>query len=73
MKLRTILILISIILIVNLLIGGVATEYVIEFWVGKCKGNPVDVPFIPCAIAGVFVGELTIPAAILTWILSGVI
>jgi hypothetical protein len=58
------------VLLINLLVGGLATEYVVEFWAGYIKGVPTDVPFLPCAVAGVFLGEFTIPAAIATWILS---
>lgn len=58
-----------IILAINIIIGGVATEYVIEQWVGYFKNTTIDVPFIPCAIGGLFVGQFTIPVAILTWII----
>jgi len=64
---------ILVILLINLLVGGFATEYFVEFWGGYIKGVPVDVPFLPCAIAGLFLGEFTIPAAIVTWILSFVL
>jgi len=62
--------LLLIFLIINLLIGGLATEYVVEFWGSVIKGAPMDVPFFPCAIAGLFLGEFTIPAAAVTWIIS---
>lgn len=62
-----------VILMVNLLIGGLATEYVVEFWTGYVQGTPKDVPFWPCALAGLFLGQFTVPAAIVTWILSFVL
>lgn len=66
-------IIILVVLLINLLIGGVATEYCIEFWATQIKGQAVNVPFLPCAIAGLFVGEFTIPAAVVTWVLSFVL
>jgi hypothetical protein len=57
----------------NLLVGGLATEYVAEFWASYFKGVPVDVPFLPCAITGFFLGQFTIPTAIATWVLSFVL
>ena len=59
-----------VILAINASIGGLATEYVVEFWASYLKGVPIDVPFLPCALAGLFLGEVTIPAAVVTWILS---
>lgn len=56
-------------LVVNLLIGGFATEYVAEFW-SAYFGHPKDLPFWIAAVAGLFLGEITIPLAILTWIFS---
>ena len=62
-------IVLMILLILNALPGGVATEYLVEFWT-RYFGQPVDIPFWAAAIAGIFVAEFTIPAAILTWIVS---
>lgn len=59
--------------LINLLLGGLATEYIVEFWAGYAKGVPVDVPFFPCAIAGLFVGTAAIPLAVATWVLSFVL
>ena len=61
---------ILIIFVLNLVVGGLATEYVVEFWVSYFKGVPVDIPFLAAAFAGLFLGQFTIPAAILTWLLS---
>lgn len=58
------------ILALNVVFGGLATEYVVEYWASYSRQTPVDVPFFPCAVAGLFLGELTIPLAIVTWVLS---
>lgn len=58
-----------IILAVNLLLGGLTTEYVVEFWTAYF-GKPMDVPFWAAAIAGLFFGEVAIPLAFLTWLIS---
>lgn len=59
-----------VVVIVNLTIGALCTEYVVEYWASYSKGYAVDVPFGPCIVAGLFLGELAIPAAIVTWIMS---
>lgn len=61
------------VLAVNLLFGGLATQYVFEFWVSYIKGAPVNLPFWPCALAGLFVGEFTVPIALVTWVLSPIL
>jgi len=60
---------IIIVLALNLTLGGFATEYVAEYWVSEWKGYPVDYPFWQCAIAGLFLGEFTIPATVITWLI----
>jgi len=59
-----------VVVIVNLTIGALCTEYVVEYWASYSKGYAVDVPFGPCIVAGLFLGELAIPAALVTWIAS---
>ncbi len=66
-------IIIIVILVVNVGLGGLATQYTVNFWATYIKGVPVHVPFFPCAIAGLFLGEVAIPAAIATWVLSFVL
>ncbi len=61
------------IIVVNIFIGGWAVQYTVEFWASYFKGVAVHVHFLPCAIAGLFLGEIAIPAAIVTWILSFVL
>ena len=53
-----------------ILVGGHCTEYVIEYWVPFIVDKPVDIPFYACAIAGLFVSTVTVPAAIITWLCS---
>lgn len=60
-------------LLVNILLGGICTQYVVEFWGSYIKETVVDVPFFPCAIAGLFLGEIIIPLAVFTWIMSFVL
>lgn len=61
---------IAFVLLLNVVFGGLATEYVVEYWASYARQTPVDVPFGPCVVAGLFLGELTIPLAIVTWVLS---
>ena len=62
-----------IILVLNLLFGGLATQYVVEFWGPYIVHHPVQVPFSVCVVVGIFFGEVTIPAAVLTWLISYII
>jgi hypothetical protein len=59
-----------VILVLNILLGGVCTQYVVDFWGTYIQHKPVTVPFLPCAVAGLFLGEIAIPAAAITWIFS---
>jgi len=45
-------------------LGGACFDYVLEFVFGK------DIPFIADCFAGLVLGELAIPAAIICWILE---
>lgn len=58
------------IFILNILLGGICTQYTVNFWGTKIKKEPVHAPFVPCAVAGLFLGELTIPIAAVTWVLD---
>lgn len=60
-------------LALNIFVGGVSVEYLVEFWGTHLQSHPVNVPFFPCAIAGAFLGQFAIPLAVLTWVLSFVI
>ena len=53
-------------LIIKLFLGGIAIQYVVEYWGGVIRQQPIDAPFWACIIAGIFVGEFTIPAAVIT-------
>ena len=57
------------VLVFNILVGGYATEYTLETWATYVKEAVVDVPFLPCALAGLFLGEIIVPLAIATWII----
>lgn len=58
---------------VSIFIGGWAVRYTVQFWGSYFKGTPVHVPFLPCAIAGLFIGSIAIPVAVATWVLSYVL
>jgi hypothetical protein len=57
-------IVILVLLAVNLSLGGLAVQYVLTTAFG------LHPEFMYCAIAGLFLGEIAIPAAIITWIIS---
>ena len=38
------------VIVFNILLGGVATKYVVEFWGSLFRGAPVDVPFWVAAV-----------------------
>jgi hypothetical protein len=57
----------------NVFVGGYCTQYVVEYWGAYITGHAVHIPFVVAAVAGLFLGEFTVPAAILTWLLSFVI
>jgi len=63
------ILLLLLVLVFNILVGGYATEYTLETWATYVKETVVDVPFLPCALAGLFLGEIIVPLAIVTWIL----
>lgn len=58
------------VLIFNLLLGGISTQYVIQFWGAYLTHHPILIPFWVCALAGLFLGEIAVPAAIITWLVS---
>ncbi|MGO9530802.1 MAG: hypothetical protein ACLP3B_06445 [Syntrophobacteraceae bacterium] len=57
------------IIVVNVWAGGYAVQYVLQFWGTYLQHKPVTVPIFPCMVAGCFLGEISIPAAICTWVL----
>jgi hypothetical protein len=61
---------IVIVLLLNFLLGGLATEYSIEYWGSLVKESTIQLPYLPTRIGGIFLGEITIPVAICTWIVS---
>jgi hypothetical protein len=54
-------------------VGGWTIQYDVDFWASYIQHKPVHVPFIPCAIAGIFLSEFSIPIALVTWIISFII
>ena len=51
------------ILLFNFTIGGLALDYILGYF-GK------NIPFIADALIGTFLGELTIPVALIMWLLQ---
>ncbi len=46
-----------IILFTNIVFGGSATEYILEFWLPYILDKPVDATLFPhCVVAGLFLG-----------------
>jgi hypothetical protein len=60
-------------IVINILLGGIATQYVVEYWGSRMEGRAVHAPFLPCAIVGLIGGEITIPAAGITWLFSRIL
>jgi hypothetical protein len=54
----------------NLFIGGLCINYIIEFWAPYIVHHSVNIPFLPCAITGIFFAEPAILFSLLTWIIS---
>jgi hypothetical protein len=57
-------------LLFNFFIGGLATQYSIQYWVSYFKHSQIEIGYFPSAIAGTVIAETTIPIAILTLILD---
>ena len=56
-------VLLLLMLAINLIFGGMCTEYCLHYWFNR------HVPFIIASIIGLVAGELTIPAAVVTFLL----
>lgn len=50
-------------LIFNLLLGGVTLNYTLMSIIGK------SIPFGYAVVAGLFIGQFTVPAAVVCWVL----
>lgn len=51
------------IVLFNLALGGMAVNYLLEVWFTK------DIPWYGDVLIGLFVAEIAVPAAIVTWLL----
>ena len=60
----------AMVLVFNVVVGGWLTQYVFEFWLTYVKGVAIHLPFWACALAGLFLGQFMVPAAIITLLLS---
>jgi len=55
---------IILVIVFNLLIGGWSVNYLLDFFLAK------TIPFIGAAVIGLFVGEISVPVAVVVWILA---
>jgi hypothetical protein len=51
-------------------IGGISIHYDISFWMNYFTHKTVNPPMLPCCIAGLFLCEISVPVAIVTWIIA---
>lgn len=63
------LIIFVLVLAFNFVIGGWATQYVIETWGTVLKHHPVHASFMMSGLLGLLVGEIAVPVAIVTWVI----
>lgn len=56
--------------VLNVAFGGLTTQYVVNYWVPKYINEKFHADFLPCAVAGLFLGEVSIPAAVITWLVE---
>ncbi len=56
-------------MVIGISLGGFCFDYVLGFW-STIAGHPLDVPWYLDAIAGLFLSQFMIPAAIVTLIIS---
>lgn len=54
----------SIILLLNLLFGGVSVNYLLEVFLSK------TIPLFWAVVIGIFAGQFTIPVAVIVWVLK---
>jgi len=47
----------------NVALGGVSVDYILS-WFGK------DIPFLADSLIGLFAGEISIPVAVIGWVLN---
>lgn len=50
--------------------GGICLHYDIHFWASYAKNYDVAIPWIPCILLGWFTSALSVPAAVITWVMS---
>ena len=55
--------------VLSLILGGISTKYVVEFWLGYV-GQPVVLPWLPALLVGVFTAQVMVPFAVVTWFLA---
>ncbi len=58
------------VIVANVIIGGLSVQYLAEFWGTFITHKEVIIPFLPCGVVGLFVAEIALPLALITWIIS---
>ena len=56
-------------LAINVLLGGISVQYAVDHLLPLVTHAAVHAPFWPCALVGLFVAEISIPLAVVTWLL----
>jgi len=64
------IVLILIMLVMLALPGACTLEYTIEYWCSLSQQKAVDVGFGKCLVGGFFFSEVSIPGALVTWIID---
>ncbi|MEI6378701.1 MAG: hypothetical protein WCO55_03510 [Candidatus Falkowbacteria bacterium] len=63
-----------VILVINLALGGVTLQYTLNYWMPKITPDTptfkYHAEFLPCAVVGLFVGQFSVPAAAVTWLIE---
>ena len=56
--------------VINVTAGTVASRYVIRYWTEKMEGVPVVLSWPVSALAGLVLGEIAVPAGVVTGIVD---
>jgi len=61
----------TIVLVLNLLFGGICTKYCVNFYYNKYMQTDTGtgLTFFSFAIVGLFIGEVTIPVSVITYLI----
>jgi hypothetical protein len=57
-------------LMLNVVFGGWTVKYVLETWLPFIVHHGISIPWVAAIIAGLFFGEVSVPLAIITWLIK---